>query len=346
MEIDFDQLKKEIHEYLTVYCVDDGQEKSTIDRKRELYTKLLTHLNGNPLNLDNIKSFQHHLYKNGWNEEGSKNTMATRLRAFVNYCYEERDLFVKNWAKKIPKPKVHRKVIEVVKEEVAMQIILAGTMPESFENYRCRLSKRETRLACEFMLHTGCRVEEVFEMKGTDLRLEADEPYVIIHSKGGDTEMQPVPDIMLPILRERVKYNRLFFFTAKGANTALKRGSEKLGITTIKTTCHRLRDIFALTRLRNGVPLQLVSRALRHDSVKTTDRYYSNYVLSDIAPVINNSDLVRQKMTPQELLEELVKLVKKAGLDKHKEFSLQTTTSSNGVHIDAVFKSLDEEQMR
>ncbi|MEK7572020.1 MAG: site-specific integrase [Patescibacteria group bacterium] len=337
MELDFDQLQEVINEYLTVYCIDDGQNKTYIKEKGQLYTKLLTFLNGKPFNLETVKEFIHYLYDNGWDEEGSKNTLGVRIRALVNYCYEEKDLFVKNWAKKIPKPTVHRKVIEVVKESVAMQIIIAGTTPKSYENSRDRFSKAETRLACEFMLNTGCRVQEVAMMKGSDLRLDADEPYVIIHSKGGDTEMQPVPEIMMPILRERVGNNRLFFFTQKGANRALERGSKDLGITTIHTTCHRLRDIFALTRLRNGVSLQLVSRALRHKSIKTTDRYYSNYVLIDIAPVINNSDLVRQKMTPQELLEELVKLVKKTGLDKHEEFFLQTTMSNEEVHIDAVF---------
>ena len=338
MELDFDQLEKTIHEYLTVFCIEDGQVASVIARKRELYSKLLEFLNGKPLNLENVKAFQYYLHENGWKKEGSRDTLATRLRTFVNYCHEEKELFEKNWSKKIIKPKLHRKVIEVVKESVAMEIIITGTTPEPDEkNGRCLKSKEETRLACEFMLLTGCRVHEVEQMKGTDLRLDADEPYIIIHSKGGDTEFQPVPDIMIPTLRERADNDRLFFFTAKGANTALRRGSEKLGITKIKTTCHRLRDIFALTRLRNGVTLQLVSRALRHKSIKTTDRYYSNYVLSDIAPVVNNSDLVRQKLTPQELLEKLVTLVKKTGLDDHEEFTLQTTMSKDGVRIDAVF---------
>lgn len=338
MELKFKNLQKIINDYLTVYCVEDGQTPNTIRRKKELFIWLIKFLNGKPFNLENVKAFQRYLHENGWKEEGSRNTLATRLRAFVNYCYEEKELFEKNWAKKIMKTKVHRTVIEVVKESVAMDIIIAGTTPQEFENRWSRKSKAETRLALTFMLLTGCRVHEVEMMKGTDLRLDADEPYVIIHSKGGDTEMQPVPQIMIPGLRKRLKKKRLFKFTAKGANAMLARGSRKLGITGVKTTCHRLRDIFALTRLRNGVALQLVSRALRHDSVKTTDRYYSNYALSDIAPVVNNSDLVRQKMTPQELLNELLRLIKKAGLDKHKEFELNTSMNSEGVHIYAVFK--------
>src|SRR5258708_13239090 len=150
MELDFDQLKTVIHEYLTVYCVDDGQDSTYIKDKRQLYQRLLSYLNGKPFNLENVKAFQDYLYENGWKEEGSKNTLGVRLRALVNYCYEEKDLFVKNWAKKIPKPTVHRRVIELVKEEVAWQIIQAGTEPEPFENRWCRKSKAETRLACQF----------------------------------------------------------------------------------------------------------------------------------------------------------------------------------------------------
>jgi integrase len=340
-QLTFDQLKKTIHEYLTVYCVQDGQTKGTIRGKEELFNRFLTFLNGRPFNLETVRAFQVYLHEGKWKKDSSKDCLARRLRALVNYCYEQ-ELFEKNWAKKIMKPRLHRQVIEVVKEEVAMQIIIAGTTPEPFENAFCRRSKVETRLACEFMLYTGCRVHEVELMKGTDLRLDADVPYVIIHSKGGDVEMQPVPQVMIPELRKRVKNNRLFLFTAKGANTALRRGSKILDIKNIKTSCHRLRDVFALTRLRNGVPLQLVSRALRHDSVKTTDRYYSNYVLSDIAPVVNNSNLIKQRMTPNELLDELLRLIQKAGLNDHEEFKLQTSTSKEGVHIDALFKLIDK----
>jgi site-specific recombinase XerD len=339
MELEFNQFKNVVDGYLHIYCVEKGLAEKTIARKVELLTRLTTYLNGKSFNLENVKAFIQDI--GGGLEDSSKDCYIRIIRAFVAYCYVE-DLLAKDWSKRIIAPKLHRKVIELVSEPTAMEIIISGTTPESFENSRCQKSKEETRLALQFMLLSACRVTEVKLMKGSDLRLDVEEPFVYIRSKGGDTEMQPVPQSMIPVLREREDNDRLFNFNEKTANRLLERGSNICGITRVKTRCHRLRDIFAVTRLRNGVALQLVSRALRHDSVKTTDRYYSNYQLCDIAPVVNNSDLVKQKMSPKELLDEFMRLVQKAGLDKHEEFVLNVSMSNKGnpaIHIDARFKS-------
>jgi integrase len=41
---------------------------------------------------------------------------------------------------------------------------------------------------------------------------------------------------------------------------------------------HQLRDTFAVELLKNGIPLEEVSRALGHDSIKTTEKYYAKWV--------------------------------------------------------------------
>jgi hypothetical protein len=41
---------------------------------------------------------------------------------------------------------------------------------------------------------------------------------------------------------------------------------------------HQLRDTFAVALLEKGVPLEDVSRALGHESIKTTERYYAKWV--------------------------------------------------------------------
>lgn len=41
---------------------------------------------------------------------------------------------------------------------------------------------------------------------------------------------------------------------------------------------HRLRETFAVDLLEKGVPLEEVSKALGHDSIKTTERHYAKWV--------------------------------------------------------------------
>ena len=41
---------------------------------------------------------------------------------------------------------------------------------------------------------------------------------------------------------------------------------------------HRLRDTFAVDLLEKGVPLEEVSKALGHESIKTTERHYAKWV--------------------------------------------------------------------
>jgi site-specific recombinase XerD len=43
---------------------------------------------------------------------------------------------------------------------------------------------------------------------------------------------------------------------------------------------HRLRDTFAVRLLENGVPMEEVSRALGHTSIRTTERHYAKWVKS------------------------------------------------------------------
>lgn len=101
MEIENDLLQEVISEYITTYCVEDGQESKTIRIKERLLQRLIDFLNGRPFNLETVKEFQKALHDDGWKKDSSKDCLARILRAFVNYCYEEKDLFPKNWAKKI-----------------------------------------------------------------------------------------------------------------------------------------------------------------------------------------------------------------------------------------------------
>ena len=72
-----------------------------------------------------------------------------------------------------------------------------------------------------------------------------------------------------------------------------------------------MRDVFSLSRLRAGQPLQLVSRTPRHTSVAITDKYYNDYILNDLVETVNDSPLIREALVPEELVQKGIKLFKK-----------------------------------
>lgn len=289
MEITFDQFKAAVKEYLEVYCVEKGQVKNTtIKRKKDILKHLEIFLNGKPFNLENVRAFQQIQYANGLNETSSRATLASRLQSFVKWCFKYSDLFEKDWSYRIIKPTVHRKKWHLLSEENALKVILAGCKPNSFDNRRIRESKKEHCLGIQFILLHGFRIGEVVAMRGSDVMISADIPYVRIRRPKSQSEQWlPLHSHFLPILRERINNEKLFAITKKTSNIILKRGAGKLGLVGYDNTVHRLRDIYSLSRLRKH-PLQIVSKTLRHDSSQTTDQNYSHYNLSDLVQVVED----------------------------------------------------------
>lgn len=337
MELDFDQYKKVVDEYINEHSVEKGLAKTTLQQKRDLHRRLTAFLDGKPFNLENVKAFQQELYKNGCDESSSRARHATELRAFVNWCYKYKDLFQKNWSFKIIKPNVPKKKWNLLSEENALKVILEGCVPNSFDNYRIRKAKEEHCLALKFILLHGFRVGEVKAMKGSDLRLDAQEPYVILRRpKSQEEEWTPIHPHFMPILRERLNNNRLFRITEKTSNKLLHRGADRLGLVGYDNSCHRLRDIYALNRLRKQ-NRQLVSRTLRHAKFDTTDQHYSHYDLSDLAPVVADSGVLQAPITPHEFREKSEKALKQAGLIRPEQYDVQIFESNGEVTIKVIF---------
>jgi integrase len=338
MEITFDQFKAAVKEYLEVYCVEKGQVKNTtIKRKKDILKHLEVFLNGKPFNLENVRAFQHKQYANGLNETSSRATLANRIKTFISWCYKYADLFEKDWSYKIIKPTVHRKKWHLLSEENALKVIMAGCEPNSSDNRRIRESKKEHCLGMQFILLHGFRIGEVIAMRGSDVMISADIPYVrICRPKSQSEQWLPLHSHFLPILRERINNEKLFAITKKTSNKLLKKGAERLGLVGYDNSVHRLRDIYSLSRLRRH-PLQVVSKTLRHDSSQTTDLHYSHYDLSDLVQVVEDSGVLQSPLTPAEFFEKAKKALKIAGLIRPEQYELKIYQERGTVKIEAVF---------
>ena len=220
---------------------------------------------------------------------------------------------------------------------MALEIITVGCIPNPFDNYRIRKAKSEHLLALKLILLHGFRISEVIALTGNDVMIEAEIPYLRLRRpKSQEEEWLPIHPYFMPILKERLNYGRLFSITSKTCNKLLHRGQKKLGLEKYDISCHRLRDVYAINRLKKQNK-QLVSRTLRHDSFNTTDKHYSDYDLSDLAPVVADSNVLQSPITPSEFVEKAKKALKTFGLIRPDEYELRIAEDKGSVKIEAIF---------
>ena len=326
------QLQNAFNEYLVAYSAEKGLEEKTIKNKRHVLNGLIPFLKGKPLTLEACRAYAVYKFEHGWVKPNSRVNIIKNLRAFVNFLFD-RGYLDQNFAKKLIKPKVTRQPLNLVSEEEAEKIIIAGTEPGVGDRSRSIRIKAETRLCLMFILRSGLRITEALSLKGSDLSPFDDQPSYYVISKGGNAAQMPLPDDMVDEMKKRTVKTRVFETTDKTCNKNLKDGTKKLGIS-IETTCHKLRDIYSLSRLRRGNSLQLVSRSLRHTSVAITDKYYSNFVLTDIAPVVNDSPLITKRLSIYQIVEKAIKAFKiSIGDDDRIKLKIEQDTYGNATII-------------
>lgn len=309
------KLEHAYHDYIVNYSIEKGLEVTSIKNKKDVLKKLIPFLDGRPLTFESCRDYSFYMYEHGWNKPNSRVNVIKNLRAFVNFLYE-RGYIKENFSKKLIKPKVIREPLRLPSEADAEKCIIAGTEPGKYDNARNIRIKSETRLCLQFVLRTGLRISEALNIKGEHLSPFDDEPSFQIRSKGGKISLLPIPADMIDEMKKRVNRKRVFEVTDKTCNKNLRDGVLKLGIPFI-LTCHKLRDIYSLSRLRRGNSLQLVSRTLRHSSVSITDKYYSDYILTDLIETVNDSPIIKNSLTPEQLINKGIEAFKKAmGDDK------------------------------
>ncbi len=250
------------------------------------------------------------------------------IKTFVNHLHE-RSYLKDNFANKIVLPKVRRREIEIVPAEVAEKVIEAGCEVGKGDNKLTIKSKKEHKEALKFTLRTGLRISELIKLKVKDINLE--EEIFRVNSKGGDIDVLPVPKDQLETLRERCTGSgKVFKVTSKTLNKRLQKGTQKLNIKT-KLTVHSLRHVFCTSLLKNGVPLQIVSRLMRHSSVKITDEVYSHYLIEDLSLALNSRHpLIMGGMKTEDVFEMVKRAVETTGVMDDKRFEIKFNQTQSG----------------
>jgi len=318
--------------YLGDFSVEKNLRKRTVENKRGQMRRFLSWLGDREFTLENLREYIKYCSESGYQPSSIK-TEIKHLRSFSNFLCK-RKYITENIAKELVMIRVPKKKMNLVSAEIAEKIIFAGTEPTpegiKGDNSINRKRKAEHRIALRFILRTGLRVSECINLKGFEFNLDDESPTFWVESKGGDQDILPVPSDLVDELRPRIKNTRMFAITEKTCNQSLKRGAEKLSITT-PITVHTLRHIFCTSNLKAGVPLQQVSRLMRHSSVTITDETYSHYNTEDLAMIMNNQSLVKKNLSPQAIFENIEKAIRHTDIEKDARF--QTEIVRNGEEI-------------
>lgn len=341
MELKKEPLNKAIKDYVEGYSLEAGLSPKTVDGKAQTLARVASFLAGRPLNVHTARAYCEQLRLHGWSDPlhrrpampwqiSSVKVEIKVLKAFSNFLFK-RKYITENWGQELVTPKVPKKPFEVLPLDVAEQVVVAGTTFGSGDRAKSKRSKVEHRLALRFILRTGLRLGELLSLRGQDLNIE--EGTFFVKSKGGDVDVAPLPRDMIPDLKPRVDRDRVFLVDDQTLNLILKRGCRSLGITK-RLTVHGLRHAFCTGLLKNGVPMQIVSRLMRHSSVRITDAVYTHYLIEDLKYTINSAHpLVRGGLSQDEVFETIEQAVERTGVKKDQRFRVTAERSGAGLTI-------------
>jgi site-specific recombinase XerD len=212
------------------------------------------------------------------------------VRAFIYYASTRSPMLnaTLNELKLVPKKKVPQDETVKYFSKTALKAILASANPALGRN-----SHRD-QVAMIVLYDTGCRNSELTEIKLGDVILDAEEPYILIHGKGGKQRMAPITEsakhlevYIRRFHKDSLPNNHLFYRKDSSGN---HRKLSKYAIIRLvkkhadiaRKTCpeipenvhpHSFRHSRAMHLLDDGASMTEIAHILGHNSTLTTQIY-------------------------------------------------------------------------
>ena len=220
------------------------------------------------------------------------NLRLSALKSLLRYCAEEdiRLQSVYQEVNNIPARKASRKPVGYLSKD-ALTALLAQPDVNTVKG-------RRNRMIVILLYDTGTRVQELVDMKVSDVQLRAQTPFVIVTGKGRKLRSIPLMDKTVAHLQEYLNQfhvgttasdDRALFYSRRtgrprrlstdAISVLLKNYGERA-----RRTCsdvphrvhpHLLRHTRAMHLYQSGMPLPYIAEFLGHASVTTTEIYAS-----------------------------------------------------------------------
>jgi integrase/recombinase XerD len=226
-------------------------------------------------------------YRATWDElypsSNTRQMVQARLKNFLRFCFDSK------WVERIP-----RLSPIAADESPTMPLTdaeykhLLQTIPNCFPD---STKAKRFRALIQLMRWSGLAIRDAVSLRRDGLIFDkAKRMHRVVTSrqKTGTHVSVPLPPAVAKELLGVLNGNPLYFFwTGNGEErTAVSHWQDDFRQlfqdakipSAGNMLSHRLRDTFAIGLLENGVPLEDVSKALGHESVKTTERHYAKWV--------------------------------------------------------------------
>jgi len=247
----------------------EGLSKKTIQNYKYKLDKLAIYFN-KPISTITSADIKMFMYVNSeGKQENSLNTFMTPIKLFFSWCQNE-EFIIKNPCaslKPVKEPKRLRKPLN----------------EEQVEILRDSLTTLREKALFEFMISTGCRLNEVCNVKISDLNLNSKTLLVI--GKGDKERRVYFTERCKRALINYINYrkdNNMYLFVSQRApnrklgdravQSIVKKMKIKSGLD-IKLHPHIFRHTFATNALNAGMRLEIVQAILGHEDAATTQIY-------------------------------------------------------------------------
>lgn len=227
-------------------------------------------------------------YRSGWDAQytssATRQQIQVRLKQFLRFMQEE------GWLPRLPKLKPIK-----VEEPPTMPLTdeqyerLLGSIEKASEARR-RHDPAHVRALIRLMRHTGLAIRDAVTLERSQLiedKTKGIWRVTTARQKTGVHVSVPLPaDVAAEILTVLNGNPRFIFWAGEGKETSaitywqhdLRHLFRSVFGPATRFTPHCLRDTFAVGLLSAGVPIEEVSKALGHSSVKTTEKSYAPWV--------------------------------------------------------------------
>ncbi len=231
------------------------------------------------------------------------NLRMTALKSFLKYASEEDfelTVFYNN-AKSIRGQKTIKKPIEYLKPE-ATKAILSAYGNDTKKH-------RRNQVLLILMYDSGCRVQELSDLKVSSLHLDVSSPYITVIWKGKKLRNVPLTTKTVCHLKKYLdefhdkSIDEYLFYSnldnkphqlstdsiALILKQAVKIAREKNESVPKKVHCHMIRKTKAMDLYKNGVPLPFIMQLLGHESMSTTTGFYAFATLEMMSEALNKT---------------------------------------------------------